>query len=160
MYGQFVARRSPLAARRSPLTPRPARAPHEQQPTNLRSRRRPSRLLPLPPPHATMVEMVRMSSPPRRATRCRHPENSLTSSYRASRLLSVPRRSTATITFTIAAKSTNMQHPHASENDPEVDEANADDIFKQAEALANKKKKVDDTDPLDDDPDLKILLNQ
>lgn len=48
----------------------------------------------------------------------------------------------------------------ASENDPEVDEANADDIFKQAEALANKKKKEDDTDPLDDDPDLKILLNQ
>ena len=88
---------SSLAARRSPLTPRPARAPHEQQPTNLRSRRRPSRLLPPPPPHATMVEMVRTSSPPRRATRCRHPENSLTSPYRASRLLSVPRRSTATL---------------------------------------------------------------
>ena len=80
---------SSLAARRSPLTPRPARAPHEQQPTNLRSRRRPSRLLPPPPPHATMVEMVRTSSPPRRATRCRHPENSLMSPYRASRLLSV-----------------------------------------------------------------------
>ena len=88
---------SSLAARRSPLTPRPARAPHEQQPTNLRSRRRPSRLLPPPPPHATMVEMVRTSSPPRRATRCRHPENSLTSPYRASRLLSVPRRSTVTL---------------------------------------------------------------
>ena len=88
---------SSLTARRSSLTPRPARAPHEQQPTNLRSRRRPSRLLPPPPPHATMVEMVRTSSPPRRATRCRHPENSLTSPYRASRLLSVPRRSTATL---------------------------------------------------------------
>ena len=76
---------SPLTARRSSLTPRPARAPHEQQPTNLRSRRRPSRLLPPPPPHTTMVEMVRTSSPPRRATRCRHPESSLTSSYRAFR---------------------------------------------------------------------------
>ncbi len=44
----------------------------------------------------------------------------------------------------------------ASENKPEVDETNADDIFKQAEALAKK----DEDDPLKDDPDLKILLNQ
>ena len=45
----------------------------------------------------------------------------------------------------------------ASENTPEVDEANADGVFKQAQALAKKKK---DDDPLADDPDLKILLNQ
>ena len=98
--GQFAARRSPLAARRSPLAARSPLAPrpdlsglltcHEQQPTTLRSRRRPSRPPPtparhhgedkLPPPH-TLPHPAPHET--RRATRCRHPENSLTSPYRA-----------------------------------------------------------------------------
>ena len=96
----WAVRRSPLAARRSPLAARSPLAPrpdlsglltcHEQQPTTLRSRRRPSRPPPtparhhgedkLPPPH-TLPHPAPHET--RRATRCRHPENSLTSPYRA-----------------------------------------------------------------------------
>ena len=92
----LTARRSPLAAR-SPLAPRPDLSGlltcHEQQPTTLRSRRRPSRPPPtsarhhgedkLPPPTHTPP-----SRTPRNATRHKMPapENSLTSPYRASRL--------------------------------------------------------------------------
>ena len=97
--GQFAAHRSPLAARRSLAArapARPKRAPHVSRAAadNFEEPQAPL-TTPPPPPHATMV---RTSSPPphtlphpaphetRRATRCRHPENSLTSPYRASRL--------------------------------------------------------------------------
>ena len=88
---------SPLAARRSLAArapARPKRAPHvsraaadnfEEPPPPTPARHHgedklpPPHTLPHPAPHET-----------RRATRCRHPENSLTSPYRASRLLAVP----------------------------------------------------------------------
>ena len=90
MYGQVAAHRSPLAPRPdlSGLLTRRAAADNFEEPQ-----------APHPTPHVTMV---RTSSPPthtlphpaphetRRATRCRHPENSLPSPYRASRLLAVP----------------------------------------------------------------------
>ena len=92
----LTARRSPLAAR-SPLAPRPDLSGlltcREQQPTTLRSRRRPSRPPPTPARHHGEDKLPPTHTLPhpaphetRRATRCRHPENSLTSPYRASRL--------------------------------------------------------------------------